>query len=183
MKNFGGIKKILFLALIGALTLAISILIIVTISPLLLENLSSGGQSAIKEKAPDFILLDSSGRSVKLSDFAGKKIVLLFWTSWNEVSLEALDILNDYARFPAAKDTVFLAINSEEDKNVVTDIARDQGVSINLLLDTDGAVGEAYQIGTLPLTVFIDGGRFIAKEMVGSLSADILQDILTNIGA
>ncbi len=33
-------------------------------------------------KAPEFTLTDMSGNSVKLSDFKGKKIMLLTWASW-----------------------------------------------------------------------------------------------------
>jgi len=38
-------------------------------------------ESAVKEgsKAPDFILLDDHGNTVKLSDYAGKKAVVLFF--------------------------------------------------------------------------------------------------------
>jgi len=35
-----------------------------------------------KGKAPDFALPDRSGKTVKLSDFRGKKVLILSWASW-----------------------------------------------------------------------------------------------------
>jgi hypothetical protein len=35
-----------------------------------------------KGKAPDFALADRSGKTVKLSDFRGKKVLILTWASW-----------------------------------------------------------------------------------------------------
>ena len=66
---------------------------------------------------------------------------------------------------------------------MVTDIGRKRDIGINLLLDIDGAVGEAYRIGALPLAVFIDRGGLITKKVIGPLSANILQSIFTNLGA
>ena len=37
---------------------------------------------AALSKAPDFTMEDANGKTVKLSDFQGKPVVLNFWTSW-----------------------------------------------------------------------------------------------------
>ena len=35
-----------------------------------------------KAIAPDFALKDRSGKTVRLSDFRGKKVLVLTWASW-----------------------------------------------------------------------------------------------------
>ena len=44
-------------------------------------NLHSGGRSMLRpgDKAPDFVGRDHNGKTVKLSDFAGKPVVLWFF--------------------------------------------------------------------------------------------------------
>ena len=36
----------------------------------------------VGDKAPDFSLPALDGRSVMLSDYAGKKVILFMWASW-----------------------------------------------------------------------------------------------------
>ena len=49
-------------------------------------------------KAPDFEGIDQNGKELKLSDFAGKKVVLYFYPKDNTsgCTAEACNILNDY---------------------------------------------------------------------------------------
>ena len=40
------------------------------------------GEEAASQAAPDFTVYDAEGNAVKLSDFAGKPVVVNFWASW-----------------------------------------------------------------------------------------------------
>lgn len=84
---------------------------------------------------------------------------MTFWTSWNEISLEQLKILNDY-------DGVVLAVNSQEDAVLVKDSAV-IFTNLKILLDVEGEVGELYGITVLPLTVFIDKNGFEVRKTIG----------------
>jgi hypothetical protein len=43
---------------------------------------SLGGSFVNARMAPDFVLANRRGRPVRLSDFRGKKVLLLTWASW-----------------------------------------------------------------------------------------------------
>lgn len=117
--------------------------------------------------APDFELADLNGQRVKLSDWRGRKIILSFWTSWNQSSIEQIKILNDYQKLPQFKETVILAINSLEQKTAVEAIKQKENIDLTVLLDQNGEAGEIYNIGVLPLTVIIDKGGQELERIIG----------------
>ena len=55
------------------------------------------------DKAPNFSALDQDGNSHKLSDYAGKKLVVFFYPKANTpgCTAEACDLSNNYTRFTA----------------------------------------------------------------------------------
>ena len=59
----------------------------------------------IGDKAPDFKAVDGDGRTVALSDYKGKKLVIYFYPKDNTpgCTAEACDLRDNYHRFQAAK--------------------------------------------------------------------------------
>ncbi|MBI2591472.1 MAG: redoxin domain-containing protein [Candidatus Brennerbacteria bacterium] len=117
--------------------------------------------------APDFELMDLNGQKIKLSDFKGKKIILNFWASWDAASIRQLKTLDNYFKSPASQETVILAANSLENKTAVEKIKTNNGLELEILLDSEGKTGELYELGVLPLTFIIDKGGLITKRIIG----------------
>ena len=115
-------------------------------------------------KAPDFTLTNYDGKTVKLSDYAGK-IVVLEWFSYEcpfaRYNYEKTTAVNDLVNKFKDKGVVFLAINStghqESAKN--KEFAEQFKVSHPILNDSKGTVGKAYGAQTTPHTFIIDAKR------------------------
>ncbi len=138
----------------------------------------------VGKPAPDFALPSHTGEVVKLSDYAGK-VVLLEWTNpkcpyvkkfYDGGDMQALQ--SAYAE----KDVVWLSINSgaegrqghltvEEAAELVVD--KKLG-STAYLLDHDGTVGRAYGAATTPHIYVIDvSGTLVYQGAIDSIpSAD-----------
>ena len=118
-------------------------------------------------KAPDFTLTNYDGKTVKLSDYAGK-IVVLEWFSYEcpfaRYNYEKTTAVNDLVNKFKDKGVVFLAMNStghqETEKN--KEFAEQFKVSHPILNDSKGTVGKAYGAQTTPHTFIIDAKGNIA---------------------
>lgn len=116
--------------------------------------------STVGQPAPDFSLMDLSGKTVKLADFKGKHVVLEWhnpacpfvvkhYDSGNMQSLQ-----NKYD----VKDTVWLTINSTNpshqdympDGKLKAYVADKKATPDSYLTDADGKIGRAYAAKTTP---------------------------------
>jgi peroxiredoxin len=118
-------------------------------------------------KAPDFALTNYDGKTIKLSDYAGK-IVVLEWFSYEcpfaRYNYEKTTAVNDLVNKFKDKGVVFLAINSTGHQELAKDkeFAEQFKVSHPILDDSSGAIGKAYGAKTTPHTFIIDAKGNIA---------------------
>lgn len=61
--------------------------------------------------APNFTVRDHNGKPVKLSDYAGRVVVIDFWATWCEPCLLSMPDINELARKFKGKNVVFLAVD------------------------------------------------------------------------
>ena len=100
----------------------------------------------IGDKAPDFSVEDNSGTIRKLSDYAGKKLVLFFYPKANTpgCTLEACNLRDNYARFQA-EGYELLGVSADTKKKQQNWIDKHE-FPFPLLADVDKEVIEAYKV-------------------------------------
>lgn len=143
---------------------------------------ASSEPEAEKDLAEDFTVYDVDGNEVRLSDFAGRPVVLNFWTSWcSYCKLEMPDFNEVWADY--GDDVVFMMVNvtdgSRETLEDGMSYIVDKGYSFPVYYDTDLDATYAYNIQSLPTTVFIDSDGSVANTVLGAQSKETL---LENIG-
>ncbi len=122
--------------------------------------------------APAFTLKDSGGKSVSLSDFAGKVVVLEWMNPGCPVCKGKMDDGSVTKMMDASKkinsDVVFLFINSTA---AMADKPQESGdylaahkVTAPALIDGDGMVGHLYGAKTTPHCFVIDSKGILAYE-------------------
>jgi peroxiredoxin len=115
---------------------------------------------AIGQAAPQFSLQDQNGKTVNLSDYAGK-IVVLEWVNPNcpfvQRHYKAKTMVNLANEF-APKGVVWLAINTtaSADNAFNKNFADANNVPYPILNDSAGNVGKAYQAKSTPDMFIID---------------------------
>ncbi|MBQ9780211.1 MAG: TlpA family protein disulfide reductase [Clostridia bacterium] len=128
--------------------------------------------------APDFEVLDKDGKTVKLSDFRGKPVVINFWATWCPPCKAELPDFNEAAT-TYADDVVFLMVN-------LTDGARDTVSGVKTFMsandytfpvyfDTTYSAANAYRVSSIPMTCFVSAEGVLVKQQVGMISASALE--------
>ena len=113
-------------------------------------SLFAGGKDMLKigDKAPDFSLPDAEGDTVRLSDFAGKNFVVLFFYPGDETpgcTKQLCAVRDDYAVFQARNAVVF-GVNPGNSRSH-TKFIRRYKFQFPLLVDERRKTAKAYGCG------------------------------------
>lgn len=144
-------------------------------------------------KAPDFTLPDQNGEIHKLSDYAGKKVILYFYPKDNTAGCtkQACGFSERYPQF-TEKNAVVLGI-SKDSVASHKKFEEKYGLAFTLLSDTEHKVIEAYDVwkekknygkvymGIVRTTYLIDENGIIVKANGKVKAADDPENMLKEI--
>jgi len=136
-------------------------------------------------QAPNFTTTDDEGKTVSLSDFAGKTVVLYFYPKDDTpgCTKEAQSFRDNYAEYQD-KDMVVLGV-SMDDEASHKKFKEKYGLPFQLLVDTDGAITKAYDVEgggySKRVTYIIDGNGTIARVDENVKTGTHAQDILATM--
>lgn len=133
------------------------------------------------EPAPDFVLRDLGGASVRLRDLRGKIVFVNFWATWCVPCKKELPDIQKVAR-EHPDDVAVLAINVEESAEDAAAYFAENELTIPALLDRSGAVFRQYRLPGLPGSFFIDRDGNVAVIGLGYLTEKMMRDRLQRAG-
>ncbi len=147
----------------------------------------------IGEKAPDFRLKDvMTGKTVTLSEFAGKKVVMLeFWATWCDICKREMPNLVKLHNAWKPKGFELLSIVLPAGNiNDIKKIINEKKLTYPVLLDADLAMAtKLYGLaGPIPLKVVIDHKGVIRYSHVGDYPPGedelpfVLEDLVKEMG-
>lgn len=136
---------------------------------------------AVGEPAPDFSLVDLSGRVISLSSLRGRPVIVYFWATWCHYCIETMPRLQAARAEHQLAGLEVLAVNILENPDRVRAHARRHGLSLPILLDRDATVTQAYLVRATPSYYFIDRGGILRHIAVGALDPDALADHLDSL--
>ena len=108
-------------------------------------------------EAREFKLNDLNGKAVSLSDYKGKKsVVLIFWTTWCPYCRTALKSLSKNESISRGEYLELLAINVGEPKLKVSSFIKALSFKFRVLLDSDSEVADDFGLLGVPTYYIID---------------------------
>src|SRR5512141_3500665 len=104
----------------------------------------------------DFTLQGLDGQPVSLSQFLGKKPVLLvFWATWCPECKAAFPKINALYGGPVGQKMQILALDFRETREKVAAAVKSHDIRYPVLLDERGQVARAYRVAGIPTYVII----------------------------
>ena len=122
--------------------------------------------TVLVEKAPDFVLRDLNGRKFRLSDFRGKKpVLIIFSATWCTFCRGEIPHFKSIHAAYAKQGLEIVNIDIQESKEKVAKFTAKYGLPYRVLLDEDGVVGGIYDIRGVPSMVLVDpNGNIICRQ-------------------
>lgn len=150
-----------------------------------LAPLAAGGGELVEagSVAPPFELPDVNGEIVRLSDFAGRPVILNFWATWCAPCRVEMPALQEAQADYGDDGPVVLTINQEESAERVNEFFDEIGLTLPALLDADAEVGRAYSAIFLPTTVIVGPDGVVAAVHRGIISRAELDGYLDQLAA
>lgn len=136
----------------------------------------------LNKQAPEIALKTPDGKTVKLSDYKGKYVLVDFWASWcKPCRQENPNVVNAYNKYKDKNFTI-LGVSLDSDKQSWIDaIAKDNltWTHISDLLQWETPLVNIYQFDGIPFNVLIDpSGKIIATGLRGDALDKKLSQIL-----
>ena len=127
--------------------------------------------------APDFTLKDINGKSVSLSDFKGRKVVLQFWASWCPDCRAEMPLIKSMQAQSDPSEIVFLAVSFDRSEDAFTSYVMKNELGGVQLYDPagmrDSEIAKSYKITWIPSLYLIDGdGRVVMATVVADKIAE-----------
>ena len=129
------------------------------------------------KKAPEFSLQDINGKTVRLSDYSGKVIILNFFATWCPPCREEIPDFIELVNTTDSERFAIMGISVEKgDEGAVRKFAAVKKINYPVLVD-DGFVSKAYgPISSIPTTFIIDRNGNVAEKIIGSRTKVEFQD-------
>lgn len=122
------------------------------------------------------LLKNLEGAEESLEDYKGKYVIINFWTTWCKYCIKEMPDLTTLQN--ENEDLVVLAVNVNEDHTTVEKFVKKNGITLKVLMDTDGAVSKTYGINSFPTTFFIDPSGKVIGYFQGMMSQEDMKSAL-----
>lgn len=138
----------------------------------------STGASLADKPAPAFELVNAAGGTTKLSDYAGKTVVLNFWGSWCGPCVQEIPEFASWSADHRDIPILGIAARSGAGDQLARDASR-LGVTWPVL-ESDDDVLSAYNVQVFPTTVVVGPDGAVKSVARGSIDASGLDALVAS---
>ncbi len=121
----------------------------------------------INTAAPDFTLKNLQGNGVRLKDYHGRPMLIVFWATWCKPCRDEIPMLMALYEQYQKRGLVILAITDEKKWLVEGFLKNEQKIPYTILLDGNETGKKLYKENGIPLSFVVDASGIIRHKKVG----------------
>jgi len=122
-------------------------------------------------------LEDAEGNRVSTTTLIGRPLLVNFWFSTCEPCRREFPVLVDAdERYPGLR---VVGVNLNDTSEVAAAFAESYGATFETYFDRDGRLTSAMGVATAPVTLLIDSGGVVRRQLTGEVTAEMLDRAIT----
>jgi peroxiredoxin len=130
-----------------------------------------------RRDAPDFTLKDADGKTVHLSEYRGKVVLLDFWATWCDPCRLEIPWFIDLQRKNKDRGFEVLGVSMDDEGwEVVKPFMKSVGMNYRVVIGNDETTQVYGGVDSLPSTFLIDRQGKIAAIHIGLTSRKVFED-------
>ena len=142
---------------------------------LVLLTMTSCARQSVESEArwPSVSVVDSSGTEINSGDLlTGNTLVVGLWSTWCVPCRRELPQLQEFAA--KHQNVSVVAVNLGDKLDSVVAYAKEIGLTMPVVIDTEGRISSALGVTSVPSTLVIDSSGKVIATHVGEITADEL---------
>lgn len=145
-------------------------------NPPVTENAQYVPSSSTTSKAPDFTLLDTEGKKISLSNYAGKVVIVDFWATWCPPCRRGIpDLIDIQKQFKNKVAVIGISVDTDT-KSKVVPFMKSMGINYPVVFANSEVVQSYGGIDAIPTSFIIDKKGNISNQHVGLTDKSVLID-------
>jgi peroxiredoxin len=134
-----------------------------------------------RRPAPDFALQDEHGKTVHLTDFKGKVVLLDFWATWCGPCKIEIPWFMEFQRKYKDQGFTVIGVSMDDGWETVRPFIEEEKMNYPVLIGNDETASSFGGVDVLPTTFIIDKqGRIVATH-VGLTSKSEFEDAIKSL--
>jgi cytochrome c biogenesis protein CcmG, thiol:disulfide interchange protein DsbE len=144
------------------------------------KSAPTGSKGTVATTAPDFTLKSLDGRSVTLSSYRGKVVLLDFWATWCTPCRAEIPRFIEWQQKYGDKGLVVLGVSMDDSSKDAANYAREMKISYPVVMGTN-EVADAYGgVLGLPVNLLIARDGHVVTKDVGATDLAALEKQIAN---
>lgn len=137
--------------------------------------------------APEFELQDMQGKYHQLKAYAGQTMIVNFWAVWCAPCRKEIPAMNRALAILKDENITILGINVGDQQEMIEAFSKDYPMDFTVLMDTNGAVSQHWQVTGFPTTFIINPQGQVVYRVVGDREwdeismLDSIRSVATNL--
>ncbi len=137
------------------------------------QTFTAVSQTPSNQSAPAFVLKDLRGRTLRLSDYKGRVLLINFWATWCAPCLVEMPDLVKLQKEYESRGLQIIGVNCPPTtRKSVKGVARKLKINYPILFGTDKVSDAYYATSVLPTTIIVDRDGKIRGRILGILAPE-----------